>query len=83
MDVLREMTKLNRNNGRRFAMTYRADAIQELLASSEYRLLSQYGLDTLYGLCPLHELNSPIWIVISHIACVSTIKDYFVKELSN
>ena len=83
MDVLRKVTKLNRVNGRRFAVTDRTEAIQELLAPSEYWLLNQCEVIYLCVLCPLHELNSPVWIAISHIDCISTIKECFLKEPSN
>ena len=83
MDILKKVAKLNRDNGLRFTVTDRADAIRELLASTGYRLLNQDGLFHLYGLCPLHELNSHVWVVISHIDCVSDITECFVEELPN
>lgn len=83
MDVLKKVAKLNRDNGLRFTVTDREDAIHELLATTGYRLLNQDGLFHLYGLCPLHKLNSPVWVVVSHIDCVSDITECFVEELPN
>ena len=81
MNVLGMMAKLNRDNGLRFTENDRAETIRELLASSEYRQLNHEGLFYLYGACPLDELDSPVWVITSHIDCVSDITECFVECL--
>ena len=83
MDILKKVAKLNRDNGYRFTVTDRANAIDECLAQTRYRLLNQDGLFHLYGTCPLHELNSSVFVIFSHIDCVSDITECFVEELPN
>ena len=81
MDVLKKVAKVNRDNGLRFTITDRADAIRELLALTGYRQLNQDGLFYLYGSCALENLNSPVLVISSHIDCVSEISKCFVEEL--
>ena len=78
-EILEYVSVANRDNGRYFIDTQRADKIINLLFDSKYRKVNSDGLYMLYSAKPLCEVSDPI-IISTHIDCVSEITNCFTRD---
>jgi len=82
LEILKQISVINRDNGIVFTDTTRLDVIAKLLESSAYQKLNDCGLFHLYSKHPLNELSDNVLLVSSHVDCEANISRCFteVKE---
>ena len=76
-EILDAVCVMNRDNGKKFKVTERLDAIASLLWDSRYRRINSDGLFNLYAQKPLNELQGPVIVVSSHVDCQAGITKCF------
>lgn len=74
-NILGKIMVMNRDNGKRFTVSRRLDAIGELLWNSRYRRIDSDGLYHLYSQKPLSMINKPLVIVSANIDVPDGIKN--------
>jgi acetylornithine deacetylase/succinyl-diaminopimelate desuccinylase-like protein len=79
-EVLRRVSVLNRDDGRRFTVTDRLDAIAELLRESPYKRVEADALCHLYAQKPLDALPHFLVLVSAHVDVVPEITECFVED---
>lgn len=81
--ILKRVTCMCRDDGKRFTDTLRLDEINQVLSGSVYRLAEQQGLFRLFAKRPLEEIKGPVVLVSSHVDCEEDINECFCKELDD
>ena len=74
------LSVINRDDGKRFTITDRLDAIKRKLSSTDYKTVYEYGLFSLYSKKPLSQINDPLVVISTHIDCEKGITQCFSKE---
>lgn len=74
-NILGKIMVMNRDNGKRFLVSKRLDAISELLWNSRYRRIDSDGLYHVYSQKPLSMINQPLIIVSANIDVPDGIKN--------
>lgn len=82
-NILSRLSVINRDNGKRFTITERLDAITSLLWESKYRRINSDGLFNLYAAAPLKENAENVIIVSSHVDCERNITKCFSQTENN
>lgn len=84
IDILKRMSVINRDNGKRFIQTDRLDTISSLLWNSSYRRINSDGLFHFYSKRPIEQLvNESIVVVSSHVDCERGISNCFTSVVDN
>lgn len=84
IDILAQVSVVNRDNGKRFTQTDRLDAISSLLWNSSYRRINSDGLFNLYAKRPIEQLtNESIVVISSHVDCERGISNCFTSAVYN
>ena len=82
LDILADVSVLNRDNGREFTDTTRLDVIRELLAGSDYMRINDEGLFHLYSKRELSSLcQGEIIVVSTHVDCERHISRCFSERI--
>lgn len=84
IDILTQVSVINRDNGKRFTQTDRLDTISSLLWDTSYRRINSDGLFHLYSKKPIEQLtNKSMVVVSSHVDCEREITNCFTSVVDN
>lgn len=82
-ELLKKINVISRDNGKEFTHTQRLDAIKEVAANTEYRLIAEKPLFHLYAKDGLENIGEDIVVISSHADCVKAITEFFTEKEEN
>ncbi|MCM1364499.1 MAG: hypothetical protein NC122_01100 [Faecalibacterium sp.] len=81
IEILKELSVINKDDGNRFKCANRLDRVAQLLWNSKYKRINADGLFHLYSEKPIQELSDKLWIVSCHVDCASSMTKCFTEEI--